>query len=97
MQKAKLRPTLSYYNALLDMYCNIGRVKDALDIFDKLNEDRIEPDVISYTTLIKLYCSLGELGDAEEVLLNMQRKYKVRPGLRAYLLLLDAYGKVSVA
>jgi len=95
MKKAKLAPTLSYYNALLDMYSSVGRAKDALAVKDEAERNNLELDVVGYTTLVKLYCSLGELSEAKEIVETMKSLPEVHPGLRAYVLLLDAYGKVS--
>ncbi|CAN4076261.1 unnamed protein product [Withania somnifera] len=52
------------YNGLITSLCNNGRIREARNLFEKLELEGICPDTIAYNTLISCYCKLHMLDDA---------------------------------
>ena len=43
------------FNTLIDGFCRVGRLEDAVKVFNQIKEKELAPTVITYTTLIKGY------------------------------------------
>lgn len=71
---AIFRPDTCTFNTLIASHCNIGRVDDALKMFDRMPELKVKADSATYSTLIRSLCQSGEFGRAEELVDELLEK-----------------------
>lgn len=59
-----LAPDIVSYNSLINGLCKMGRIQEAVNLFEKLQVEGIQPDAITYNTLICWHCRDGMFDDA---------------------------------
>ena len=84
-----VQPDLVSYNSIIHSYAKSrsrGAARNAERLFKELvslhrstRDATYKPDLISYSSLLNAFASTGEADRAEEILLNMQKKYKSNP------------------
>ena len=82
------------YNSILDGLCKAREHSLAFEIYEKMQEDKIEPSNVTFSILIKLYTNMGQFDKALEVLENMKAQ-GVTPGLIVYTCLVQTYIKTK--
>eukprot|EP01018_Ginkgo_biloba_P032296 Gb_19282 [translate_table: standard] len=86
---------LILYNTLLSMCADIGRVEEALMLFEEMGQSQnCKPDIWSYTSMINLYTSKAQVEEANNMLDKMMEA-GFRPNVMICTCLLDCYGKVK--
>jgi pentatricopeptide repeat protein len=52
---------------------NVGRIDDAMELFEEMKREGIERDTVTYNTLITGLGSVGRIDDAMELFEEMKR------------------------
>ena len=61
------------YNTLITGLGNVGRIDDAMELFEEMKREGIERDTVTYNTLITGLGSVGRIDDAMELFEEMKR------------------------
>ncbi|XP_043707250.1 pentatricopeptide repeat-containing protein At4g01570 [Telopea speciosissima] len=85
-------PDLCTYNSLIRVMCLVGKVKDALIVFEELKGSGHEPDAFTYRILIQGCCKSYRVDDATKIFCEMQYN-SFRPDTVVYNSLLDGLFK----
>ncbi|XP_026657024.1 pentatricopeptide repeat-containing protein At1g02060, chloroplastic [Phoenix dactylifera] len=72
------RPDTCTFNILIASHCKMGRVGEALKMFDRMPELKVKADSATYSTLIRGLCQSGEFGRAEELVDELLEKEVLR-------------------
>lgn len=70
--KDSLGPDLCTYNSLIKVLCSVGKIKDAIIVFEELKESGYEPDACTYRTIIQGSCKSYQIDDATKIFSEMQ-------------------------
>ncbi|XP_027911303.1 pentatricopeptide repeat-containing protein At4g01570 [Vigna unguiculata] len=92
--KGLVAPDLCTYNSLITALCRLGKVDDALVVWDELNGSAHQPDRFTYTNLIHACCRTFRMGDATRVFNHMQ-SHGFPPDTLVYNSLLDGHFKAT--
>ncbi|ESW04026.1 hypothetical protein PHAVU_011G061000 [Phaseolus vulgaris] len=92
--KGLVSPDLCTYNSLITALCRLGKVDDALVVWEELNASVHQPDRFTYTNLIHACCGTFRMGDATRVFNHMQ-SHGFRPDTLVYNSLLDGHFKAT--
>ncbi|KAL9234307.1 hypothetical protein vseg_009192 [Gypsophila vaccaria] len=65
-------PDLCTYNSLILVLCTVGKVKDALVVWEELKDSGHEPDAFTYRILVQGCCKSYLIEDATKVFNDMQ-------------------------
>ncbi|KAI3888551.1 hypothetical protein MKX03_001314 [Papaver bracteatum] len=85
-------PDLCTYNSLICVLCAVGKVKDALIVWEELKGSGHDPDAVSYRTIIQGCCKTYRIDDATRIFGEM--KYTgFRPDTLVYNSVLDGLFK----
>ncbi|PNX90165.1 pentatricopeptide (PPR) repeat protein [Trifolium pratense] len=60
-------PNVRSYTIVINGFCKIKMVDEAINLFNEMHSRKIIPNVVSYTTLIDGSCNVGRLEDALEI------------------------------
>merc|ERR1719343_529180 len=52
------------YTALIDAHARNGSMEQAMNLFQRMQQDGCQPNTITYSNLVKGYCMRGDLGEA---------------------------------
>ncbi|KAI3934501.1 hypothetical protein MKW92_034875 [Papaver armeniacum] len=86
-------PDLCTYNSLIRVLCAVGKVKDALIVWEELKGSGHVPDAVSYRTIIQGCCKTCRIDDATRIFSEM--KYNgFHPDTLVYNSVLDGFFKV---
>ncbi|GAU28044.1 hypothetical protein TSUD_265020 [Trifolium subterraneum] len=80
------------YNIILLWLCEIGKVNEACNLWDKMMSKGITPSRVSYNNLILGYCKKGCMDDAYSLLNNILER-GLKPNAVTYTLLIDGFFK----
>ncbi|XP_061359204.1 pentatricopeptide repeat-containing protein At4g01570 [Gastrolobium bilobum] len=92
--KELVGPDLCTYNSLITVLCKVGKVKDALVVWEELNGSGHEPDQFTYTILIQACSKTYRIEDATRMFYQMQNN-GFRPDTLVYNSLLDGLFKAT--
>lgn len=82
-------PDLCTYNSLIQVLCKVGKLSDALKVWDELNTSSVhEPDLFTYRILIQGCSKAYRIADALGIFSQMQTN-GIRPDIIVYNALLD--------
>ncbi|KAJ7963386.1 Pentatricopeptide repeat-containing protein [Quillaja saponaria] len=81
-------PDLCTYNSMIHVLCKVGKVKDALIIWEELKGSGHEPDAFTYRILIQGCSKTYRIDDASKIFIEMQYN-GFRPDTVVYNSLLD--------
>ncbi|KAI9357020.1 hypothetical protein DFJ73DRAFT_657386 [Zopfochytrium polystomum] len=83
-----VNPGLEAYNGLMDAYANVGDIKNAAQIFQRIRISKsMQPDVVSFSILIKACVTGLDLAGAFKVYNNMKQR-GIAPNLPIYTTLI---------
>ncbi|KAM1069062.1 hypothetical protein TB1_001036 [Malus domestica] len=85
-------PDLSTYNSLIHVLCLVGKMNDALIVWEELKGSGHEPDAITYRILIQGCCRCYRIDDATKIFSEMQLNGYI-PDTIVYNSLLDGLFK----
>ncbi|RDX76187.1 Pentatricopeptide repeat-containing protein, partial [Mucuna pruriens] len=92
--KGLVAPDLCTYNSLIAALCRLGKVDDALLVWEELNGSPHQPDRFTYTNLIRACSKTYRMDDATRVF-NLMQNNGFRPDTLVYNSLLDGYFKAA--
>ncbi|KAF4366451.1 pentatricopeptide repeat-containing protein At4g01570 [Cannabis sativa] len=90
--KASMDPDLCTYNSLLHVLCFVGKVKDALAVWEELKFSGHEPDEFTYRIIIQGCSKSYRIDDATKIFNEMQHN-GLRPDTVVYNSLIDGLFK----
>uniref|UniRef100_A0A803NUM2 Pentatricopeptide repeat-containing protein n=1 Tax=Cannabis sativa TaxID=3483 RepID=A0A803NUM2_CANSA len=90
--KASMDPDLCTYNSLLHVLCFVGKVKDALAVWEELKFSGHEPDEFTYRIIIQGCSKSYRIDDATKIFSEMQHN-GFRPDTVVYNSLIDGLFK----
>ncbi|PON97161.1 Tetratricopeptide-like helical domain containing protein [Trema orientale] len=70
--KGLMGPDMCTYNSLIHVLCFVGKVKDALVVWEELKVSGHEPDEFTYRILIQGCCKSYRIDDATKIFSEMQ-------------------------
>jgi len=103
-----LDPDASTFNAIMTLYLQLGRRKEALAIFDQMcslqqsGRKGTKPDLYSINLMLNAlsqqppFCSSEELQKAEDVLDVIRESFNVAPDVQSYNILIDSWAKSNL-
>ncbi|KAG4973984.1 hypothetical protein JHK87_030805 [Glycine soja] len=92
--KGFVAPDLCTYNSLITALCRLGKVDDAITVYEELNGSAHQPDRFTYTNLIQACSKTYRMEDAIRIFNQMQSN-GFRPDTLAYNSLLDGHFKAT--
>ncbi|KAL2338721.1 hypothetical protein Fmac_013167 [Flemingia macrophylla] len=92
--KGLVSPDLCTYNSLIAALCRLGKVDDALLVWEELNSSPHQPDRFTYTNLIHACSKTYRLGDATRLFNHMQSN-GLQPDTLVYNSLVNGHFKAT--
>ena len=104
----QIDPDASTFNAIMTLYLQLGRRKEALAIFDQMcslqqsGRKGTKPDLYSINLMLNAlskqppFCSSEELQKAEDVLDVIRESFNVAPDVQSYNILIDSWAKSNL-
>ncbi|XP_042422189.1 pentatricopeptide repeat-containing protein At4g01570 [Zingiber officinale] len=92
-KEPQVLPDLCTYNSILGSLCYVGKITDALIVYQEMKEGGLGPDKFTYLTLINGCCKTYRLDEACRVFNEMEYN-NVRADTALYNTLLDGLLKV---
>ena len=68
MPEQGLSPDVVTYNTLMDRFCNVGNLKQTVNLFKQMTDSGNVPDTITYTILMDGMCKEGTDQEANRLL-----------------------------
>ena len=87
-----LKPNAITYTTLIDAYCKIQCVEDALPMYDEMTVRGLVPDVVTYSCIMNGLCKSGKVEEAKSVFREME-EVGVVPNHFSYATLIDSLFK----
>ncbi|GFY95227.1 tetratricopeptide repeat (TPR)-like superfamily protein [Actinidia rufa] len=87
-----VNPDITIYNVLINMFFKEGCLKNASELFRKVQECGPEPDIVTYNTVICGYCSLKMLDEGVQLYEEMKCGC-IKPNAITFTILIDAFCK----
>ncbi|GLT62022.1 hypothetical protein SLA2020_346900 [Shorea laevis] len=87
-------PNLVTYTTLIDGYCRVNDLKEALRLREAVEAKHLCPSVVTYNSIIRKLCEEGRIRDANGILNEMSDK-NVKPGSITCNTLINAYFKMG--
>ncbi|KAJ6334772.1 hypothetical protein OIU76_007830 [Salix suchowensis] len=72
LASGSMDPDLCTYNSLIHVLCLVGKVKDAVIVYEELKVSGHEPDAFTYRILIQGCCKSYQMEDATKIFSEMQ-------------------------
>ncbi|KAI5083700.1 hypothetical protein GOP47_0003443, partial [Adiantum capillus-veneris] len=85
------RDTVSW-TALIAVYCQHGHVKEALDLFEEMEEEGLSPDAVTFACLLKACGSTGAVKQGEFFFEYMKNYYGIIPTVEDLTCMVDLFG-----
>lgn len=86
-----LQPNTITYSLLISYYRNLGRMDDALTIFDRMKSTDCRPNASIYTTLIAGFAAQGNFSIAERIYIEGQKNGTAEPDLHMFNAMIACY------
>ncbi|XP_045798288.1 pentatricopeptide repeat-containing protein At4g01570 [Trifolium pratense] len=87
-------PDMCTYNSVLSVLCKVGKINDALIVWDELKGCGYEPDEFTYTILVRGCCKTCRMDEALRIF-NEMKDNGFRPGVLVYNCVLDGLFKAA--
>ncbi|CAM8882469.1 unnamed protein product [Rhodiola kirilowii] len=84
----KLKVNCGSFFVMANGYCELGKSKEAIEIFRRMDQKRCFPETLTFNNLIEKLCNKGMLAEGEELFGDMNEK-GVKPDENTYILLMD--------
>ncbi|KAI3667746.1 hypothetical protein L6452_42815 [Arctium lappa] len=72
-----------------------GRGRDAIDLFDKMQEANVKPNAVTFTNLLCACSHTGLVEEGRDFFKKMQAVYGVVPGVKHYACMVDMLGRAG--
>ncbi|XP_020548880.1 pentatricopeptide repeat-containing protein At2g29760, chloroplastic isoform X1 [Sesamum indicum] len=73
-----------------------GRGKDAVELFSKMMEAKVKPTSVTFTNLLSACSHSGLVKEAREFFHQMEKVYKIVPGVEHYACMVDVLGRAGL-
>ncbi|CAN1123830.1 Pentatricopeptide repeat-containing protein At1g73710 [Linum perenne] len=90
-----LKPICATFVPLMLCYCRLGRLTDAVDIYQKMVLAKVKPNVVIYEALIDGFLESGDLEEALRYLRVMEDESRFSPSKTVLTSLIKACGKLG--
>lgn len=87
-------PDMCTYNSVLSILCKVGKVNDALVVWEELKGCGYEPDEFTYTILVRGFSRTCRMDEAIRIF-NEMKDNGFRPGILVYNCVLDGLFKAA--
>ncbi|XP_071700704.1 uncharacterized protein [Rutidosis leptorrhynchoides] len=92
MLKSRIKVNVFTHNMLINGFCQLGKLENALQVFDEMKDMGFTPLVSSYNTLIAAYVNKGLMTTAMNLKVTME-KNGVNPDVITYNTLINGFCK----
>ncbi|GER55712.1 pentatricopeptide repeat-containing protein [Striga asiatica] len=89
-----LGPDVATFTSLVNSFCEKGRIKDALEVFDVMSRTGCRPTINTYNCLLKGICYVGRVEEALDLIKNI-KKSSLKPDMYTYTAVMDGLCKVG--
>ncbi|PPD83440.1 hypothetical protein GOBAR_DD19618 [Gossypium barbadense] len=103
MEESDIMPEVGTLGILVNQLCKLGRVDEAMEVFDKIGEENesdglsIEADVVIYNTMVDGLCKAGRLEEGLHLMERMKSTKGLAPNTVTYNCLVDGHGRINSA
>lgn len=94
MKKDGPTPDIYTYNVLISCFSRAGKVHEAVQVFEELEQSECKPDIISYNSIINCLGKSGDLDEAHIKFKEMKEK-GLSPDVVTYSTLIECFGKTD--
>ncbi|KAK4763160.1 hypothetical protein SAY86_008928 [Trapa natans] len=94
MKKNGPTPDIYTYNVLISSFGRAGKVQEAVQVFEELEQSECRPDIISYNSIINCLGKNGDLDEAHIKFKEMKEK-GLSPDVVTYSTLIECFGKTD--
>ncbi|KAL7180746.1 hypothetical protein ACSBR1_039748 [Camellia fascicularis] len=63
------------YNSIIDTFGKYGELGEALEVFEKMQQEGIKPDITTWNSLNKWHCKFGDVANALELFAKMLEQW----------------------
>ncbi|KAM0990358.1 hypothetical protein ACFX15_008523 [Malus domestica] len=81
------------WSAMISGFAMHGRGRDALDIFSKMLEAKVNPNAVTFTNLLCACSHAGLVDEGKMFFYQMEPVYSVVPGVKHYACMVDILGR----
>ena len=85
------RDVISWSTMIVGL-ANHGRARDAIELFEEMQEAKIEPNIITFVGLLSACAHAGLLNEGMRYFESMKRDYNIEPGVEHYGCLVNLLG-----
>ena len=90
------RKDLAVWSAMINGYAMHGMGKEALNLFNQMqNEERIKPDSVVFTSVLLACSHSGMVEDGLKYFRSMEREFGIEPSIEHYSCLVDLLGRAG--
>ncbi|KAI7994881.1 hypothetical protein LOK49_LG11G00063 [Camellia lanceoleosa] len=80
------------YNSIIDTFGKYGELGEALEVFEKMQQEGITPDITTWNSLIKWHCKFGDVANALELFAKMLEQ-GVYPDPKIFITIISRLGE----
>ncbi|XP_078174396.1 tetratricopeptide repeat (TPR)-like superfamily protein isoform X4 [Carex rostrata] len=91
VEKYGIKPDSIYYNAVINAFCEVGQINEAMGVYWKMKASGCKQNVSTFNTLIKGYGIAGKPEEAQQVFDMMSSDKDLRPTIRTFNILIKAW------
>ena len=93
MSSEGIVPELESCNQLIRALCDLGRMREAMDVFYDMEDCGIAPDVYIYSTLMDGFGKIGDVSKMEALYAEMRSVKLIEPTVNTFHILMDGYAR----
>lgn len=93
-QKAQNK-TLASWNSMIMGFSTYGHGKEAISLFHRMQEEKLQPDAITMTALLTGCKNSGLIDEGWRFFDSMEMKYGINPTIRHYSCMVDLLGRAG--
>lgn len=87
--------TLPSWNSMIMGFSSYGHGKEAISLFYRMQEERIQPDAITMTALLTGCKHSGLIDEGWKFFDSMETKYRITPTIQHYSCMVDLLGRAG--
>ncbi|KAL8062861.1 hypothetical protein ABFX02_02G174500 [Erythranthe guttata] len=93
-QRAHTR-TLASWNSMIMGFSTYGRGNDAVSLFHRMKEEKMQPDAITMTAVLSGCRNSGLVDEGWRLFDNMETEFKINPTIQHYSCMVDLLGRAG--
>ena len=94
-EKMRQRETFAY-NAMIGGLATHGRAEDAIELFSKMQRNKLKPDGITFVNILSACAHAGLVDKGLRIFSSMRRLYNVEPEVEHYGCVVDLFGRAGL-